>query len=373
MYIDGGILGAVGYRQIRKAEFGAVTCAEGFWRHPNSSYPAPYDRPHTFQVIRDGGLDDQEVRPWGRLTAEDGDQIVAHVGLLQDLHVERYEESGVPVVRSAFWPDPAGQSFFQTAGHQGVAYFKICGPTIIAHDGLPLIVIESWEPMTPPSLRPPDPITIAGTLTRYQEPGRAGTWPMVAGYVVSSSQRFPTDAGYDFTHKWNTGQITTGAELTIHGYPLTDASPPKMVPISFTVNKQGTGAPDPGDIEFPDAPEPGAPPPPPPEYDPDPFDDIPKPEIDPDAWDFDDPEVTDHLPGGDQWVDADPPTYPGGGGTGAGGAGGGTGAGGAGGGTGAGGAGAGDIPVEAGFGKGVSMAVLGLILFPFFFGKDKRK
>lgn len=155
-------------------------------------------------------------------------------------------------------------------------YVRVCGPTVVNSRGQQLLVIDEFEELTPPHERPPDPITVQGTLFRYTAPGTPNVWPALRGddgstWLVSSSRQFYTEGGYQFTQRWKAGTLTDGAEVSIHGYPLYDASPiQKLIPLDFTVFSRGEGEPDPGDIPFPDDPGPPPPHPEPPPFQPDP-------------------------------------------------------------------------------------------------------
>lgn len=280
--------GLGGFSQI--SSLGVVQCFEGYWQR-DPGVPGQADRPDILQLL--GAPEETQFWPFGALVTEDGHDLVIHTALRQTVREERYEENGIPVVRAGYFNTEESHAFQSAVDASGYVafggYFRICGPVVQGADGIPQLVVQSFEGLTPPSARPPEPIEVRGTLERYMQPGVPIGWPMVAGWVVTSSRDWPTDAAYQFAQRWNAGTMPVGSEVRIVGYPRPDASPVKeIIPLDFTVLTRGEGEPDPRDVDLPEA-APAPPPdlPEPPPYDPDPWDDIPRPEIDPKDWDLD--------------------------------------------------------------------------------------
>lgn len=117
---------------------------------------------------------------------------------------------------------------------------EACGSYQTTETGETYLLLDSLEPVLPLEDRPPEPITIEGAVTRYYPPGIAAVWPMVDGYILSSSIRYDvgTDEAYRLNQLWNSGKLTEGTILFVHGYP-TDSTPPKLVPVSWRILKAG--------------------------------------------------------------------------------------------------------------------------------------
>lgn len=140
----------------------------------------------------------------------------------------------------------------------GYGFVESCGQPFLADSEPPALLAESIQPKVPPEARPPETITVTGQLTRYFPPGIAKAWPMVDGYVLSSSIRWHTDAAYELNKLWNDGSLTAGTVLEIEGYP-TESEPPKLVPLVWRILKAGPkpseSPKDPLDIDFPESPK----------------------------------------------------------------------------------------------------------------------
>lgn len=222
-------------------------------------------------------------------------------------------------------------------------------------NGFPVMLITGGQELPDdPRSAPPPPITVEGPLSSYTVPGVTQTWPRIGGHVVSYGSRWGEEAAArDLFYKWQTGAIPLGSVIQATGIPLEVRGQPGIVPSSYQVlSSPETPAPPPTTPEEWQV----TPPPPAPSPDPDAVDDS-----DPDPGDpfgEDDQELAEEFP---TPIPAPGSPAPSGGVPGPPGAPGTDGA---------------PAPLEAGLGAlggKAGVVVLGLLLVPLFFRKDKKK
>ncbi len=196
------------------------------------------------------------VRYWkaGFLLDPDTGQPVATLMERRVRGVQEYEVDGVPHIQEFFTPltEPL-HDYVRRTGHQ---YLEVQGTTVVSPvDGKTYLVADTFKGVSyrPP---PPEPITIEGTLSTWSPLGVAQVWPKVGGYVVSSSQAYPTEAGAAWARAWNAGELALGSLIRMDGYPLDVRGRPGIVPLDYRILEAGTGPPGEGvdlpEIEPPD-------------------------------------------------------------------------------------------------------------------------
>ncbi len=285
----------------------------------------------------------------------DGRYQIAVVGRVFTGRFAYLDEAGTMIQPDPGPPGPSAPmaSFLNWLGRGGSwtssrgGIFTICGPLFTGPEGNDYVVIDSWEDGPHPHLEVPDKITIAGTLSTCSPPGISQVWPCLEGRYVSTGKWDSAEANR-FVKMWNAGEIGTGAELSITGYPTTVRGQPGIIPTLFRIKSAGTPVDDPGKVDFPERPDPVDMPPP--GFDPD--------DPDPDPWNLLDPEDeappydpgTDLMPiptgGDDGWGDTIP--FPGGDNGGE------------------------ALAPRIGAGLSMPMVITGLLLLPLLFGNKKR-
>lgn len=279
-------------------------------------------------------------------------QYLAHVATIDHYQLDQYTTpEGMPVQTGYYVTDPLSAPYkaytFPGGSYNRDNYAKVCGPILELDTGQRVLIVKSFQRVTPPWLIPPQPITISGPVSRDITAGVTQAWPLVDGHRVTTSRRWPSPAANKFAQDWAAGQLPTGTTVQIHGYPIDTGTGRAIVPIEYQIL---SAAPEPTADSSPDPVVPGA---------------VDVELTETEMPDFPDPATPDqdHQEGPGQLhpdlrdLDlipvTDPATTPGNGT----------------------GPGAADGPqiAQAGFGGAAGAVIVGLLLFPFFFGKDRKK